>query len=199
MLCGTAAAGPWPVDVPADWTEHRDLAEAQLGALKSVPQMKHVEVTIFLSPANDAQLTLMNLDVELNDGSRAQLEAFDRGMATGAAKAASRHVTDRRHVSGNRMFATSVDELNGMRIHYERIYGVDSHDLVHVASAICTAPPGALAACEDIQKTLHLDLADAQEIDAQEIKDESLAYKLGYAFGGIAAAAGLLWLIRRRS
>jgi hypothetical protein len=193
VLCGTAAAAPWGVEVPPGWTEHRDLADSHISALKSVPQMKHVEVTIFLSPQNDAQLTLMNLDVELNDASRTQLEGFDRGMATGAGNTASHHVSDSRHVSGKRMTATSIDELNGLRIHYERVYGVDSHDVIHVVSAICTAPPASIGACEDIQKTLHLDLADSQEI-----KDESLAYKLGYGLGGIAAMAGLIWLVRRR-
>lgn len=193
VLCATAAAEPWPVQMPAGWTEHRDLAEAQIGKMRGAPAMKQVDVTIYLSPTNDAQLTLMNLVVNLDDASKGQIEAFDGGFTKGAAQNADRHIADSRHQQGNRIFSTSVDEVNGMRIHYERIYAVDSHDLIHVAGAVCAAPAASIGPCEDIQKTLHLDLADAANIKG----DEDLAYKIGYALGGIAVMAVLIGLIRR--
>ena len=59
---------------------------------------------------------------------------------SGAAEHATRHVTDERHVVGNQLHGSSIDELNELFVHYERIYGVDKQGVVHVISAICTAP-----------------------------------------------------------
>lgn len=195
VMCATAAASPWPAQVPDGWTEDAALATAELAQLRSLPQTRSIEATIFVSPARDAQLTLMKWDLELDHTSKAAVKAFDGGMAKGAAEHATRHVTDERHVVGDQLHASSVDELDELRVQYERIYGVDKQGIVHMTSAICTGRVGALAACEDAQKTLTLQIANAAGLSSDD--DPNSPYQIGVAVGSGLGVLVVLWTTRR--
>jgi len=195
VLCATAAADPWPAQVPDGWTEDSGLAATELAQLRSLPQTKNVEATIYVSPARDAQLTLMRWDLKLDHTTRAAIDAFDGGMAQGAAEKATRHVSDERHVVGNQLHGSSIDELNELRVHYERIYGVDKQGVVHMISAICTARAGALGPCQDAQRTLTLKIADAAELSSDD--DPDSPYQIGVAVGIVFAVLVVVWATRR--
>jgi len=193
VWCAVASAEPWPVQVPSGWVEQRALADAQLGQLKSVPGTVRGDGTIFVSPEGDAQLTILRWDLKLESSSKETVEQFDKGMTYGSSEKATRHVSDGRHFVAQQMRASSVDEVNGLRVHQERVYGVDKSGVIHLASAICTAAPGALGPCEAAQATLTLQLADAADFGA----GEDMAYKIGYAVGGVLTVMALIWLLRR--
>jgi hypothetical protein len=192
VWCVVASAEPWPVQVPAGWVEQRALADAQLAKLKSVPGTVRGEGTIFVSPEGDAQLTLLRWDLQLDSTSKDTVEQFDKGMTYGSSQQATRHLSDGRHFVAQQMRANTTDEVNGLRVHQERVYGVDKAGVIHLVSAICTAAPGALEPCEAAQSTLSLQLADAADFGG-----EDLPYKIGYALGGVLAAIGVIWLLRR--
>ena len=195
VWCAVASAEPWPVQVPDGWAEQKSLADAQLGKLKSVPGTVRGEGTIFLSPDGDAQLTILRWDLELGSTSKETVEQFDKGMTTGASEQATRHVSDDRHFVAQQMRASSVDEVKGLQVHQERVYGVDASGVIHLVSAICTAAPSALGPCEEVQRTLSLSLPNAADFGASDDKD--MAYKIGYALGGVLTVMGLIWLVRR--
>ena len=194
VWCAVAGAEPWPMQVPAGWVEHRDAAEGQLAKLRSVPGTVRGEGTIFLSPEGDAQLTILRWDIKLDHATREAVEQFDRGMTAGASEAATHHVSDGRHFVAQQLRASSVDEVNQLRVHQERVYGVDHGGVIHLVSAICTAAPAALGPCEAAQATLTLQLADAATFDEAH---EDLAYKVGYAVGGVLSVMLVIWVIRR--
>jgi hypothetical protein len=193
VWCAVASADPWPVQVPSGWTEQRALADAQLGKLKSVPGTVRGDGTIFVSPEGDAQLTILRWDLKLDSSSKETVEQFDKGMTYGASQNATRHVSDGRHFVAQQMRADSTDEVGGLRMHQERVYGVDKSGVIHLVSAICTAAPGALGPCESAQATLTLQIADAADFGA----GDSMAYKIGYGLGGVLTVMGLIWLVRR--
>lgn len=195
LATATSVASPWPANVPPGWTEDRSLATAELAQLRGLPQTKAVEVTIFVSPERDAQLTLMKWNVELSPVSRDTIKEFDQGMAEGAAEKATRHLTDARSFANNQMIGTSTDELNNLRITYKRIYGLDKDGIVHMVSAICTTS-GAPNPCDATQASLHLDLPDAADLDAAEARDN--IKQIGFVVGLVLAVILVIWTTRRR-
>jgi hypothetical protein len=195
VMCATAAASPWPAQVPDGWTEDAGLAATELAQLRGLPQTKNIEATIFVSPARDAQLTLMKWDLKLDHTSKAAIEAFDGGMAQGAAEHATRHVSDEHHVVGDQLHGSSIDEQNELRIHYERIYGIDKQGIVHMVSAICTARPGALGPCENAQGTLSLRVDNAATLSSED--DPNSPYQIGVAVGVVFAVIVVVWATRR--
>lgn len=193
VLCAVASAEPWPVQVPAGWVEQRELADSQLTALKQVPGTVRGDGTIFVSPEGDAQLTILRWDIKLDSSSKETVEQFDKGMTFGASEKATRHVSDGRHFVAQQMRGSSVDEVSGLRVHQERVYGADKSGVIHLVSAICTAAPAALGACESVQSTLTLQVADAADFGA----GDALAYKIGYGVGGVLTVMAIIWLLRR--
>jgi hypothetical protein len=195
VWCAVASAEPWPVHVPDGWVEQKALADAQLGKLMQVPGTVRGEGTFFLSPDGDAQLTILRWDLKLDSSSKDTVEQFDKGMTAGASRQATRHVSDGRHFVAQQMRASSIDEVKGLQVHQERVYGVDTSGVIHLVSAICTAAPSALGPCESVQSTLMLSLANAADFGASDDKD--MAYNIGYGVGGVLTVMGLIWLVRR--
>ena len=189
-----ASASPWPADPPPGWIEDASLAQGQMAQLKTLPQTKSISATIFVSPEHDAQLTLMMWNLELTPISKATLEQFDGGMAQGAAEKVTQHVSDGRYFANNQMIGTSTDKLNGLRIVYKRIYGLDKDGIVHMVSAICTTSGGP-SACDAAQASLRLDLPNAADIEDAETK--SNLEQVGIAVGIVIAVLLVIWGTRR--
>lgn len=190
----TSLASPWPTTPPPGWIEDSSLATTEMAQLKSLPQTKSIEATIFVSPEHDAQLTLMNWSLELTPISKDTLEQFDGGMARGAAEKATKHVSDSRYFQNNQMIGTSTDKLNNLSIVYKRIYGLDKDGIVHMVSAICTTSGGPNP-CDAAQASLRLDLPNAADLDAAETKDT--AKQVGIAVGVVIAVLLVIWGTRR--
>jgi len=190
----TAGASPWPADPPPGWVEDSSLAQGQMAQLKSLPQTKSVSATIFVSPEHDAQLTIMTWNLELEPISKATLEQFDGGMAMGASEKATQHISDGRYFANNQMIGTSTDKLNGLRIVYKRIYGLDKDGIVHMVSAICTTSGGP-SPCDAAQASLRLDLPDAADINDAETKSD--VKQLGIAVGIVLGVVLVIWGTRR--
>ncbi len=191
--CAIASADPWPMQVPAGWVEQKEAAAAQMGKLRSVPGTIRGDGTIFTPPEGGAQLTILVWDLKLDNSARETVEQFDKGMTAGAAESAQTHISDGRHFVAQQMRASAVDEVMGMRVHQERIYGVDKDGVIHLVSAICTAAPTALGPCEAAQATLSLQVSNAADFGA----GEDMADKIGYAVGGVLTVMVLIWVLRR--
>ncbi|HSN29606.1 MAG TPA: hypothetical protein VLT45_25140 [Kofleriaceae bacterium] len=194
LATATSVASPWPATPPPGWTEDSSLATTEMAQLKSLPQTKSVEATIFVSPEHDAQLTLMKWNLDLTPISKDTLKQFDGGMAQGAAEKATKHVSDGRYFQNNQMIGTSTDELNNLRIVYKRIYGLDKDGIVHMVSAICTTSGGPNP-CDAAQASLRLDLPNAANLDEAETKDT--AKQVGIAVGVVIAVLLVIWGTRR--
>jgi len=189
-----ANASPWPADPPAGWVEDSSLAQGQMAQLKSLPQTKSVSATIFVSPEHDAQLTLMTWNLDLTPISKDTMEQFDAGMAQGAAEKATQHVSDGRYFANNQLIGTSTDKLNGLRIVYKRIYGLDKDGIVHMVSAICTTSGGPNP-CDAAQASLRLELPNPANIEDAETKDN--VKQIGMAVGVVIAVLLVIWGTRR--
>ncbi len=190
----SASASPWPAEPPPGWVEDASLAQGQMAQLKSLPQTKSVSATIFVSPEHDAQLTHMTWTLDLTPISKDTMEQIDAGMAQGAAEKATQHVSDGRYFANNQMIGTSTDKLDGLRIVYERIYGLDKDGVVHMVSAICTTSGGPNP-CDAAQASLRLDLPNAANIEDAETKDN--VKQIGIAVGVVIAVLLVIWGTRR--
>ncbi|MBV8757135.1 MAG: hypothetical protein JO257_07675 [Deltaproteobacteria bacterium] len=199
LLLGLAAraatASPWPATPPPGWVEDAALASGQMAQLKSLPQTKSIEATIYVSPERDAQLTMMVWSLELTPISKDAINQFDQGMAQGAAEKATAHLSDSRTFDNNQIIGDSVDQLNALTIHYKRIYGLDKDGIVHMVSAICTKQGAALGPCDTALASLHLDLPNAADIESAEAKDS--VKQIGIAVGVVIAVLLVIWGTRR--
>lgn len=198
-----ATAADYSVNVPAGWTEAPPEAFAKdLESVRKTTGVQHVAGTIYISPNEDAQMTLMHTRMTVfGDTDRGNIEMFDKGLVKGAAGNAVRHISDSREFVAGRLHGDSIDEAaGGMQMVGSRIIGVDKDELVHLLSASClgTAGSDSLAACVTAQKSMTLYIPNEVAIGSSSGKHD-LPYLLGKIVGGLAVAAFLVWLIRRNS
>ena len=195
-----ASAAPWSIELPPGYVEQPGAGADQIARLRALKSTISIDVQVYLSPDGDVQLTRMTWLTKFDDGpTRGKLEQMDRGVVSGAAKSASKHISDSRHWVGDQLVGESIDEANDIVVHQRRLYSVDANGTVHLLSVLCGGPADKLAACLASQQRMQLVLPNAAKLEEAR---EKTAYELGYMAGQVVGVLGIIllviWLVVRR-
>ena len=197
-LASTASAAPWSIELPDGYTEVPGAAEAQLKTMRAMPNTLAVDGQIYLSPDSNVQLTRLTWHTKLTDGgSRASVVSLDKGVVQGAARQATKHISDQRNWIGDQLVAESIDEKDGIRITQRKLYSADTSGVLHVMMVICAGAAENLGTCERAQQSMQLTLPNQAPLPESAGKDKDLAYRIGQITGVVVVLALLIWLVRK--
>jgi hypothetical protein len=195
-LAAEAAAAPREstIAVPAGWSETPapDLA-AKLDQMRVELHATSAEVTLYRSATDAGGLLVFELRIPDHGPDRARIAAFENGMASQIKGDHGRTVSNATAWVGDQLHVDQVDETEGVRMHTKHRLAVDTHDVLHVTVAMCTAP-APVPACEAALETVRLTVNDQAHLPDDH---QSVAYWIGYV-GGIAAVGFLVYIVTRK-
>jgi hypothetical protein len=199
-LAASAVAAPWSLELPAGYTEQTGIAEEQLAALRKIPRTVSADAQVYVSADGKVRLTrltwLSQFDVAPTRGG---LESMERGVAAGAAKQATKHISDAHRFEGDVLAAEQVDEVNGERVVQRRLYAVDTSRVVHLFIVTCAGPADQLAACERAQASMQLTLPNQAKLTTGAPREEKdPAYIAGYITGIALVVVVVAWFVWRQ-
>lgn len=198
LAASRAHAAPWSFELPAGYTEQPGVADAQLEALRKVPRTVSVDAQVYVSPDGTVRLTRMTwLSQFAVPPTKGGLESLERGVMSGAAKQATKHVSDSYRFEGDQLVADQVDEVGGERVQQRRLYSVDRDKVVHLFMVICAGPPDRLGACTKAQQSMQLTLPNAAALSPAQPEQHDVAYIIGVITGIAIVLLLVAWLARR--
>ena len=197
-LASTASAAPWSIELPDGYTEAPGAADAQLATMRAMPNTLDVDGQIYLSPDGNVQLTRLTWQTKLIHTTKAGVVSLDKGVVQGAARQATKHISDQRNWVGDQLVAESIDDKDGIRITQRKLYSADTTGVLHVLMVICAGAAENLSTCERAQQSMQLTLPNQAAIPAESTgNDKDLAYRIGQITGVVLVLALLIWLVRK--
>jgi hypothetical protein len=199
LTVSTAHAAPWSFELPEGYTELPGAADAQLRTMRAMPRTLSVDGQIYVSPDQTVQLTRLTWDSDLTGGGgKLGIENLDEGMVQGAARHATKHISDSRHWVGDQLVAESIDDKGGIRIVQRKLYSADTNGVLHVLLLFCAGPADNLGTCERAQQTMQLTLPNQAALPDKSPREErDVAYRIGQITGVVLIVALLVWLVRK--
>jgi hypothetical protein len=199
LTVSTANAAPWSFELPEGYTEVPGAADAQLRTMRAMPKTLAVDGQIYMSPDQTVQLTRLTWDSELTGGGgKLGIENLDEGVVQGAARQATKHISDSRHWVGDQLVAESIDDKAGIRITQRKLYSADTNGVLHVLMLICAGAAENLGACERAQQSMELTLPNQAALpDKGRGEQRDVAYRIGQFAGVLLIVALLIWLVRK--
>ena len=198
-LGGSAAAADWKVAVPDGWKQAQDPSvDQQLAKLRGVQSTTGAEATVYLSPDQSTQLTILHWTLEGMAGGRSGLESLNRGVTEGARETAiAGKGSDTSAFDGNELVADQTELVGTLRIRQHRKFVVDAAHRTHMVTAMC-ASAGVNADCERAISGLQLTIPNvvAPESSQPSARRNDIAYQAGQITGVVLVLAllgGFLW------
>jgi hypothetical protein len=205
VLCAVASAdaAPSSFELPAGYTEQPGAGEARVEELRKQERTLSIDAQIYLSPDERVELMRQTVRAKL-DGppTRSDLVSLDRGVVKGATEDAARLISDSRRWLGDQLDATSIHEVDDIRIVSRKLYSADTMDVVHMFTVVCAGPADQLGDCERAQQTMQLTLPNQASLrdaalPSRKSRTRSLAYDVGRIAGSVVLLALLIWLLRK--
>lgn len=205
VLCAAAtvraSAAPWSIELPDGFVEQLGVAEPQLEALRKIPRTVSVDAQVYVSADGRVRLTRMTWLSQFDvPPTRGGLESLERGVMSGSAKQATKHISDSRRFVGDTLVAEQADDVTGTRIVQRRMYAADTSRVVHLLSVTCAGPADQLAACEKAQASMQLVLPNGAKLDGTapaRDEEKDVAYIAGYVTGIAFVVLIVVWLVLR--
>lgn len=192
-----AQAAPWAFELPAGYTEVPGSADAW-AKQEHVPNTISFDGLNYTSPSGDVILSRLSYLIQPEGTpTRALLEEIDASLADNAS---TQRIAEGREFHNDQLFAETIAEKQGVRIHERRILVADTNGIVHGLHIICLGKPDKLADCEAAQKTAEIILANQAKLPAgtasKKPGDHTMVQRIAiYAFGALVLGL-VVWLVQ---
>lgn len=192
-----AQAAPWAFELPAGYTEVPGSADAW-AKQEHVPNTISFDGLNYTSPGGDVILSRLSYLIQPETTpTRALLVEIDASLADNAS---TQRVAEGREFRGDQLFAETIADKQGVRIHERRILAADTNGIVHGLHVICLGKPDKLAECEAAQKTAEIILANQAKLPAgqptKQTGDHTMVQRIAiYAFGALVLGL-IVWLVQ---
>jgi hypothetical protein len=197
LFVARAAAARPAVDVPADWQmQPKSITDPMLVQLrKASSSIVAADATIYMSPAQDVQLTILTWTTKVDqDITRDLAKRIDEDTETGTRKAATQHVSTERRFEGDQLVAEQIEMAGQIRFHLVRRSGRDTSGALQTQTVSCAGMPAAIAPCEAILRGSRFDIPNPAPFAKQRDSD-SKSYDAGYLVGQVMGGLGVLALL----
>jgi hypothetical protein len=143
----------------------------------------------------DHAVQLLVLETEMYDAEAAtsqDFEPYERHLLKGFIDTGAKHISDSHQAVGHQLAVISIDEKDGKRMQWRRLYGVDASHIIHVFSILCRGRENELAQCLKAQAEARLVLSEP--IAAPPAAPRPVHW-VWWTFLGVVVAGATLWVI----